>query len=192
MGSERAGESLQHIAQLFDRNHSSVAGYWRKLEESSLHRDGDRSGRSRLPSGRKSQEVSQRMTRSNRSHGACRERRLRSAARSSATAARKSIGPTPPMSLPGSGRCARSRANWYRTLFIQARGALKKELLEHLRRTRAMRRSLIKRRRPRVMVVSAMLFRSVNVPLRLRTAPFRGTGKATSCAAAVTARLQRL
>ena len=29
----------------------------------------------------------------------------------------------------------------YRTLFIQARGALKKELLEHLRRTRSMRRS---------------------------------------------------
>jgi len=29
----------------------------------------------------------------------------------------------------------------YRTLFVQARGALKKELLAHLRRTRAMRRS---------------------------------------------------
>jgi IS30 family transposase len=29
----------------------------------------------------------------------------------------------------------------YRSLFIQARGALKKELLRHLRRTRAMRRS---------------------------------------------------
>ena len=29
----------------------------------------------------------------------------------------------------------------YRSLFVQARGALKKELLEHLRRTRAMRRS---------------------------------------------------
>jgi IS30 family transposase len=29
----------------------------------------------------------------------------------------------------------------YRTLFIQARGALKKELLQHVRRTRAMRRS---------------------------------------------------
>ncbi len=29
----------------------------------------------------------------------------------------------------------------YRTLFVQARGALKKELLQHLRRTRAMRRS---------------------------------------------------
>src|SRR4051794_31157442 len=34
-----------------------------------------------------------------------------------------------------------------RTLFIQARGALKKELLQHLRRTRAMRRSRITRRR---------------------------------------------
>jgi IS30 family transposase len=32
-------------------------------------------------------------------------------------------------------------ATIYRSLFIQARGALKKELLEHLRRTRAMRRS---------------------------------------------------
>ena len=29
----------------------------------------------------------------------------------------------------------------YRALFIQARGALKKELLQHLRRTRVMRRS---------------------------------------------------
>ena len=29
----------------------------------------------------------------------------------------------------------------YRSLFIQARGALKNELLEHLRRTRGMRRS---------------------------------------------------
>ena len=29
----------------------------------------------------------------------------------------------------------------YRTLFIQARGALKRELLQHLRRKRAMRRS---------------------------------------------------
>jgi IS30 family transposase len=29
----------------------------------------------------------------------------------------------------------------YRSLFIQARGALKQELLQHLRRTRAMRRS---------------------------------------------------
>ena len=34
-----------------------------------------------------------------------------------------------------------SHATIYKSLFIQARGALKKELLQHLRRTRAMRRS---------------------------------------------------
>jgi IS30 family transposase len=34
-----------------------------------------------------------------------------------------------------------SHESIYRSLFIQARGALKKELLQHLRRTRAMRRS---------------------------------------------------
>jgi IS30 family transposase len=34
-----------------------------------------------------------------------------------------------------------SHETTYRSLFIQARGALKKELLEHFRRTRAMRRS---------------------------------------------------
>ena len=37
--------------------------------------------------------------------------------------------------------CQVSHETIYRTLFIQSRGALKKELLEHLRRTRAMRRS---------------------------------------------------
>ena len=37
--------------------------------------------------------------------------------------------------------CQVSHEAIYRSLFIQARGALKKELLQHLRRTRAMRRS---------------------------------------------------
>ena len=37
--------------------------------------------------------------------------------------------------------CQVSHETIYRSLFIQARGALKKELLQHLRRTRAMRRS---------------------------------------------------
>mgnify|MGYP000507039495 CR=1 FL=1 len=41
---------------------------------------------------------------------------------------------------PGDGSCQVSHETIYRTLFIQARGALKKELLQHLRRTRAMRR----------------------------------------------------
>ena len=42
---------------------------------------------------------------------------------------------------PGNGDYQVSHETIYRTLFIQARGALKKELLAHLRRTRAMRRS---------------------------------------------------
>ncbi|SAL74810.1 transposase [Caballeronia telluris] len=42
---------------------------------------------------------------------------------------------------PGNEDFHVSHETIYRTLFIQARGALKKEWLEHLRRTRAMRRS---------------------------------------------------
>ena len=42
---------------------------------------------------------------------------------------------------PGNENYSVSHETIYRSLFIQARGALKKELLEHLRRTRAMRRS---------------------------------------------------
>ena len=43
---------------------------------------------------------------------------------------------------PGDENYQVSHETIYRSLFIQARGALKKELLEHLRRTRVMRRSL--------------------------------------------------
>ena len=43
--------------------------------------------------------------------------------------------------FPDDETCQVSHETIYRTLFIQARGALKKELLQHLRRTRAMRRS---------------------------------------------------
>ena len=42
---------------------------------------------------------------------------------------------------PNDATCQVSHETIYRTLFIQSRGALKKELLEHLRRTRTMRRS---------------------------------------------------
>lgn len=42
---------------------------------------------------------------------------------------------------PKDESCQVSHETIYRTLFIQARGALKKELLQHLRRTRGMRRS---------------------------------------------------
>ena len=43
--------------------------------------------------------------------------------------------------FPSSEEYQVSHETIYRSLYIQARGALKKELLEHLRRTRAMRRS---------------------------------------------------
>jgi IS30 family transposase len=43
--------------------------------------------------------------------------------------------------FPDDATCQVSHETIYRTLFIQSRGALKKELLAHLRRTRAMRRS---------------------------------------------------
>ncbi len=42
---------------------------------------------------------------------------------------------------PGDENMQVSHETIYRSLFIQARGALKKELIQHLRRTRAMRRS---------------------------------------------------
>jgi IS30 family transposase len=42
---------------------------------------------------------------------------------------------------PGDETCQVSHETIYRSLFIQARGALKKELLAHLRRTRGLRRS---------------------------------------------------
>lgn len=43
--------------------------------------------------------------------------------------------------FPSDEHCHVSHETIYRSLFIQARGALKKELLQHLRRTRGMRRS---------------------------------------------------
>jgi IS30 family transposase len=49
--------------------------------------------------------------------------------------------PAWPSSYPNDQSLHVSHETIYRSLFIQARGALKKELLEHLRRTRGMRRS---------------------------------------------------
>jgi IS30 family transposase len=55
--------------------------------------------------------------------------------------------PARPMKRPGNEPVDRRVVNWHKTLrwrttlFIQARGALKKELIKHLRRSRAIRRS---------------------------------------------------
>ena len=71
----------------------------------------------------------------------------------------------------------------YRSLFIQARGALKKELLDHLRSKRRIRRSqhsgIFKDRRGQIP--EAISIRES--PRKWRTVPFRVTGRAISCAA---------
>jgi hypothetical protein len=76
----------------------------------------------------------------------------------------------------------------YRSLFIQARGALKKELLEHLRRTRGMRRSRHYTQKTAIQGRSSMLFRSVSGPPALKTEQCLVTGRATWSLAVATAR----
>jgi len=88
---------------------------------------------------------------------------------------------------PGDATCRVSTAQ----LFIQSRGALRKELLEHLRRTRAMRRS-----RHHTQKTSDHGRISDTVSIRERPADVvdravPGIGRATCCAAAATARSPR-
>lgn len=75
----------------------------------------------------------------------------------------------------------------YRSLFIQARGALKKELLEQLRRSSAMPRSRHTPRKPIITVASVTPFPIASVRPTLRVAQCRGTGKVTCYVAAKTA-----
>ena len=63
---------------------------------------------------------------------------------------------------PGDENNQVSHETIYRSLFIQARGALKKELLQHLRRTRAMRRSRHLRRRQTTTAESPTRCRSAS------------------------------
>jgi IS30 family transposase len=179
------GESLQTIAQLFGRNHSSIAGIL------------SRTGGIRPPPRRRSRRALTLSEREEISRGAFAGQSLRSIAttlgRAPSTVSRE-------INRNGGRRCYRASkadqcawdrahrpktcklalnpalarivasklqlewspeqiAGWskqaypddenyqvshetiYKSLFIQARGALKKELLQHLRKTRAMRRS---------------------------------------------------
>lgn len=75
----------------------------------------------------------------------------------------------------------------YRTLFVQTRGALKKELLEHLRRTRG---ATTPRKRPS-MGESSMPCPSASARLTSRIGQFRAIGRAIYCSAMPIARLQR-
>jgi IS30 family transposase len=181
----RQGESLQQIAQLFDRNHSSVS---RILAESGGIRPAQRQRSSRALSLAEREEISRAMVRgqSIRSIAASlgrapstvsREIR-RNVGRESYRAAQADQAAWDRARRPKICKLALHRAlakrvaeklrrqwspeqiaGWlrraypdntshqvshetiYRTLYIQSRGALKKELLADLRRTRAMRRS---------------------------------------------------
>ena len=179
------GESLQHIAQLFDRNHSSIQ---RILAETGGIRPAARR-RSRLAltlaereeisravvAGHSMRSIAAQLgrapstiSREIKRHGGqeCyrasqadqsawdRGRRPKTAklaqnrALARLVAAKLRLQWSPEQvagwlkrTFPDDPSLQVSHETIYRSLFIQARGALKKELVEHLRRTRAMRRS---------------------------------------------------
>lgn len=179
------GESLQQIAQLFDRNHSSIE---RILAETGGIRPAPRR-RSRcaltlaereeisraIVSGQSIRSIATQLGRApstisreiNRNGGqggyrasqadqaawdrarrpkTCRLARNRRLARIVADKLRLQWSPAQiagwlKRTYPGNEDDRVSHETIYRSLYIQARGALKKELLAHLRRTRAMRRS---------------------------------------------------
>ena len=181
----RKGESLQHIAQLFDRNHSSIqrilaetggicpaprrrsrlALTLAEREEISRSVAADQSIRSvaarlgRAPSTisreimrnggqecyRASQADQAAWDRANRPK-TCRLVKNRTLAHIVAGKLQLLWSPEQiagwlKRTYPDDENFRVSHETIYRSLFIQARGALKKELLQHLRRTRAMRRS---------------------------------------------------
>ena len=179
------GESLQQIAQLFDRNHSSIqrilaeTGGIRPMqrcrsrlalslaerEEISRAVVADQSIRSIATSlGRAPSTISREIKRNggqecyrashadqaawDRAHRpkTCKLVQNRALAHIVAAKLRWQWSPEQiagwlKRTYPGDENYRVSHETIYRSLFIQARGALKKELLQHLRRTRAMRRS---------------------------------------------------
>jgi IS30 family transposase len=179
------GESLQQIAQLFDRNHSSIqrilaetggirptqrcrsrlALSLAEREEISRAVVADQSMRSIATSlGRAPSTISREIKRNggqecyrasqadqaawDRAHRpkTCKLVQNRALAHIVAAKLRWQWSPEQiagwlKRTYPGDENYQVSHETIYRSLFIQARGALKKELLQHLRRTRAMRRS---------------------------------------------------
>jgi IS30 family transposase len=179
------GESLQHIAQLFDRNHSSIQGI---LAESGGIKPAPRC-RSRLAltlaereeisrSVATGQSIRSVAARLGRAPSTISREIMRNGGQECYRAGQADQAAWDRAHRPKTCRLVQNRtlahivagklqslwspeqiAGWlrhtypddennqvshetiYRSLFIQARGALKKELLQHLRRTRAMRRS---------------------------------------------------
>ena len=181
----RQGESLQQIAQLFDRGHSSIQGilaatggiqpaprYRSRLALTLAEREEISRGlaagcsirsiasRLRRAPSTVSREINrndgQGQYRANRADQAAWDRARRpktcrlvqNRALANVVASKLQLQWSPEQIAgwlkrvyPGSEDYQVSHETIYRSLFIQARGALKKELLEHLRRTRALRRS---------------------------------------------------
>jgi IS30 family transposase len=179
------GESLQQIAQLFDRNHSSIQGILAETggirpkqrsrsglaltlaerEEISRAVVAGRSIRSIAASlGRAPSTISREIERNggqgcyraNQAEQAAWDRACRPKAckltknrtlahivadKLQAQWSPEQIAGWLRRTYPGDENHQVSHETIYRSLFIQARGALKKELLAHLRRTRVMRRS---------------------------------------------------
>jgi IS30 family transposase len=179
------GESLQQIARLFDRNHSSIQRILAEtggMQPAQRHRSrlaltlaereeisravvaghSIRSIATRL--GRAASTISREIRRNGGQEGyrasqadqlawdrarrpkACKLVENRALARLVAGKLQVQWSPEQiagwlKRTYPGDEDYQVSHETIYRSLFIQARGALKKELLEHLRRTRAMRRS---------------------------------------------------
>ncbi|WP_107314540.1 IS30 family transposase [Burkholderia metallica] len=181
----RKGESLQQIAQLFDRNHSSAQGILaetggiqpkqrhrsrlaltladrEEISRSAVAGDSIRAFANRL--GRAPSTISREFKRNGGTQGyrannadelawerarrpqVCKLIRSRKLAQVVASKLRLQWSPE---QIAGwlkhvyavNRDYQVSHETIYRSLYIQARGALKKELLEHLRRSRAMRRS---------------------------------------------------
>lgn len=181
----KKGESLQQIAQLFDRNHSSVqrilaeSGGIRpphRIRSSNALTLSEREEISRsIVAGQSMRTIARSLGRSpstisreiNRNGGVasyraadadkatwdrahrpkpCKLIQNRQLASMVADKLRQQWSPQQVAgwlkhSYPSNEELQVSHETIYRTLFIQARGALKKELTEHLRRTRVMRRS---------------------------------------------------
>ncbi|NUU04405.1 IS30 family transposase [Herbaspirillum robiniae] len=181
----RKGDSLQQIAQLFDRNHSSVSNILsitggirpppRKRAVNALSlAEREEISRAMVAGqsiraiardlGRSPSTISRELSRNggsahyrasdadqaawDRAHRPkpCKLLEHRHLARLVATKLRQQWSPQQiagwlKYSYPDNMELHVSHETIYKTLFIQARGALKKELTEHLRRTRVMRRS---------------------------------------------------
>lgn len=181
----RKGESLQQIAQLFDRNHSSVSNILavsggirppprarapaalslaerEEISRSIVAGESIRTISRNL--GRSPSTISRELSRNggagnyraseadratwDRAHRPkpCKLLENRQLARLVAVKLRQQWSPQQiagwlKHSYPDDEELHVSHETIYKTLFIQARGALKKELTEHLRRTRVMRRS---------------------------------------------------